>query len=663
MKKLKYSLFSLFVLFALFCVYFLTYTFVEPKAYDFMTKNMLTEKLPFDVNKNVYGHNDIILVVIDSKTNEKYRWPWKRELNCKIFEYFLKYAHPKVLVHDSVISTLDLEYPESDKKLFSTLNKFNNLAEGFIPLVQDWENKDLGEAYDKAFIKKYSVNVENKGNSTTYLYSSLMPFPQPYFDAVKNVGSVTLIPSFIDGKLSSFTKDNINRNYEYFINYKNNFIPSLAMKTYMLANNVSDIIIKNNQIILPERNIPQKTTIYQMITPIRYYKMYGYESPFNGYSHQKYSAVDIMDSYDNLESGKKPIIDAEIFNDKIVVIGANVSAGTGLNDIASTPMSAYHPGVDIQATAVDNIMHGDFIKIVPNFLNILFALLGMLFVYFTIMSHHLYKAVIYSITIMVLYLAMAAACFYYGVVINVITPPVVFAVTMILAYIHRYLIEERNKEKVKSAMGKYMSEDVMEKVIENIDNLGLGGKKANVTVLFSDIRNFTSMSEKMSAAQVSEILNEYFSEMEPIIAKYNGIINKFIGDAIMAVFGEPINDEKHPSNAVKCGIEMLNRVQEMHEKWSKENKPLIEIGIGINTGEVFVGNIGSAKRMEYTVIGDTVNLASRLESYNKIYKTKILISPSTYEASKDLIEVNKISDVEIRGKAEKIDIYEVLKLV
>ena len=212
-------------------------------------------------------------------------------------------------------------------------------------------------------------------------------------------------------------------------------------------------------------------------------------------------------------------------------------------------------------------------------------------------------------------------------------------------------------------MGKYMSEDVMKRVVMNIDNLGLGGKKAVVTVLFADIRGFTSMSETMSAQQVSEILNEYFTEMEPIITRYNGIINKFIGDAVMAIFGEPIQDKNHASNAVKCGYEMLLKVKELQKKWADEGKPKIEIGIGINTGEVFVGNIGSENRMEYTVIGDTVNLASRLESYNKIYKTKMLISSSTYEATKSILDVIKISDVEIRGKSHKMDIYEVLKVI
>ena len=131
----------------------------------------------------------------------------------------------------------------------------------------------------------------------------------------------------------------------------------------------------------------------------------------------------------------------------------------------------------------------------------------------------------------------------------------------------------------------------------------------------------------------------------------------------MAIFGEPIQDKNHAQNAVKCAYAMLQRVKELQKKWAREGKPKIEIGIGINTGEVFVGNIGSVNRMEYTVIGDTVNLASRLESYNKIYKTKLLISPSTYEEVKGFTDVIKISDVQIRGKANKMDIYEVLKVI
>ena len=655
MNKIKFAFLSIIVVFVLIFVYFLSYNFVEPGAYDYMTKHVLTERLPFDKYKQIYGSGDIILVMIDDKTVEKYRWPWKREVNCKIFNYFLEYAHPKVLVHDSIISTLDKENPESDKKFFDTLKKFDNLITGFMPNIRGWENPKAGEDYEKKFAKKYKINAVNKMTSDSYLYSSLMPFPKPYADAVKYTGSVSMLPGFINGNLASYSIDEIYRTHEYILNYKGDIYPSIAMQAFLLANGNPQITVTDSEIILPAFSVKQKKTLWQTIVPMRFCQLY------QGYSHPKISAVDIMDSYDNLHAGKKPVIAPEIFKDKIVVIGANVPAGTGLNDNKNTPVTINHPGADIQATAIDNIMHNDFLTTTPHFINILITLIGMLFVYAVIRIYNLYKSIALSLLLILCYFFIAAACFYFKIVINVITPPVMFAITMILAYIHKFVLENRSKEKVKSAMGKYMSEDVMKRVIMNIDNLGLGGKKSVVTVLFADIRGFTSMSETMSAQQVSEILNEYFTEMEPIITKYNGIINKFIGDAVMAIFGEPIQDKNHPANAVKCGYEMLLKVKELQKKWAQEGKPKIEIGIGINTGEVFVGNIGSVNRMEYTVIGDTVNLASRLESYNKIYKTKMLISSSTYEETKGIVDVIRISDVEIRGKSHKMDIYEVLK--
>lgn len=657
MNKIKFAFLSIIVALSLIFAYFVTYNFVEPKAYDYMTKHVMAENLPFDTHKQVYGSDDVILVVIDSNTVEKYRWPWKRELNCKIFEYFSEYAKPKVVVYDAILATLDGDNPESDKKFFSTLRKFNNLVVGFMPAIREWQNEAAGESYDSKFATKFKIDVDDKTAAAPELYSSLMTYPQPYFDSVKHVGSVSMLPGFINGNLASWSRDEIYRNHEYIFNYKGNFFPSIAMQTYLLANDNPELTLTDSEILVGGNKIKQKKTDYQMIVPIKFYKL------FEGYSHAKVSAVEIMDSYDNIQNGKKPIIDPAIFKDKIVVIGANVPAGTGLNDNKNTPVSVNHPGVDIQATAIDNILHNDFLKIVPNSFNILLAILGMLLVYGIITVNGLFKSIVYSISIIFAYLLASALCFYFGVVINVITPIVMFIITMIIAYVHKFVLENRSKEKVKSAMGKYMSEDVMKRVMLNIDNLGLGGKKANVTVLFADIRGFTSMSETMQAQQVSEILNEYFTEIEPIITKYNGIINKFIGDAVMAIFGEPIQDKNHPSNAVRCGYEMLLKVKELQKKWASEGKPKIEIGVGVNTGEVFVGNIGSVNRMEYTVIGDTVNLASRLESYNKVYKTKMLISSSTYAETKGIVDVMKISDVEIRGKAHRMDIYEVLKVI
>lgn len=658
MNKIKSIFFTIITIIFFYCIYFLTYNIAEHKAYDFMTKHVLIQKLPFDKFKKNYGSDDIVLVVIDAKTVEKYRWPWKRETNCKIFEYFYNYAQPKVIVHDSILVTLDKDNPYSDQKYFKTLNKLNNLIVGFMPSIQPWSDKKIGEQYDKNFLK-YSIKVEDKTSRSPLLYESMMSFPKPYLDVIKHAGSVSMLPGAINGNINKFFMDEIYRNHEYFLKYNNGIYPSLALKTFLIANNYPKTIITDKSIEFPELNykIKLNKNYYQSISPIKFYK-----NKDSIYTHTYYSAVDIMDSNDALNQGRKPILNPNLFKDKIVVIGANVPAGTGLNDNKNSPIMINHPGVDIQATAIDNIVHNDFIKIIPNWMNVLITLLGMGLVYGFIRVCNLSKSILSIITIIGSYIIISAISFYFSLIINVLTPIVMFVITTIFGYTHKFVLENRSKEKVKSAMGKYISQDVMKRVMQDIDNLGLGGKRANVTVLFSDIRGFTSMSENLSPAEVSEILNEYFTEMEPIITKYNGIINKFIGDAVMAIFGEPIQDKKHAQNAVKCAFAMLEKVKELQRKWASEGKPKIEIGVGINTGEVFVGNIGSINRMEYTVIGDTVNLASRLESYNKIYKTKLLISPTTYEEVKGIVEVIKISDVQIRGKANKMDIYEVLKV-
>jgi adenylate cyclase len=230
------------------------------------------------------------------------------------------------------------------------------------------------------------------------------------------------------------------------------------------------------------------------------------------------------------------------------------------------------------------------------------------------------------------------------------------------SFVYKFILEGKNKEKIKNAMSKYISDDIMSEIIQNIDELKLGGKRAEVTVLFADIRGFTTISEMYEPEEVSRILNNYFSEMIPIVNKYHGVLNKFIGDALLAVFGDPIPNEDHALNAVLCADEMIKKVEDLHKEWSIKGLPNLNIGIGINTGVVFVGNIGSNARMEYTVIGDAVNVASRIEAYNKIYKTKFLISETTYQKSKDCLDVIKISEVPIRGRVETINIYEILKV-
>ena len=192
-----------------------------------------------------------------------------------------------------------------------------------------------------------------------------MTFPNAYMNAVKHAGSVSMLPGAISGNINKYSIDEIYRNHEYFLKYNNGVYPSLALKTFLIAKNNPKMIITDKSLEFSELKykVNLKSNKYQSISPMRFYKLY------NGlYSHMYCSAVDIMDSYDALKMGKKPIIDPAVFKDKIVVIGANVPAGTGLNDNKNSPIAINHPGVDIQATAIDNILNNDFLKIIPQWL-------------------------------------------------------------------------------------------------------------------------------------------------------------------------------------------------------------------------------------------------------------------------------------------------------
>ncbi|NIM02961.1 HAMP domain-containing protein [bacterium] len=216
----------------------------------------------------------------------------------------------------------------------------------------------------------------------------------------------------------------------------------------------------------------------------------------------------------------------------------------------------------------------------------------------------------------------------------------------------------KDRDFIRNTFGKYVSKQVAEAILNG--RLQLGGERKRATVLISDVRNFTAMSEKLPPEEVVDFLNEYFSEMVSVVTKYEGTLDKFIGDALLAVFGAPIAHQDDARKAVFAALEMQEKLKEFNKKRAKKGKSEIRIGIAVHTGNLVAGNIGSEVRMEYTVIGDTVNLTSRLEPLNKQFGTQILISESTYSEVKDDIEVREIPDVELRGKEQKVKVYDVL---
>lgn len=645
--KLKSTKYLFFVFAFIFLIIFaLTSDFLQLKSYNIMSKLTLNNKT---------ASNDVLLVVIDDKSlHEIGRWPWKREYYLEIFDYFESYTNAKLIGYDGLVMAPDLEHPKSDKKFFNSIGKFSKLIAGVAFSYDEFEKGIDENYYDNLLKTKSDIKVIDK-RSKKYKqngpFKSFTVLQKEYFKNIKSLGSVN-VPKDSDGYI---------RKAGQLYDYKGNFFPSLAFNMYSKYTGIEEYILADKFIYGFSEKYTLKIPIENTSGVISNYISY-YKTKDGIYSHKKYSASDVINSYRAIKKGEKPILNSKDFDNKVVFVGANAQA-QALADIGRTPLSESFSGLDIQATNFDNLINNNFFKATSPLYNLLVCVFIFILIFILINTMPIVSALLSSVCIMFAYLFFAMFMYYNNIAISLILPEMLVMVGIACAYSYRYLIEGSKKEKFKKAMGKYLSREVMQNVVDNIDNIELGGKRADITVLFADIRNFTSISENMDAGSVTSILNEYFSAMVPIIEEHGGVLNKFMGDAVLAIFGEPKKNENHALVAVKCAFKMLKKVKHLQDKWIDEGKPKIEIGIGISSGEAFIGNIGSQDRLEYTVIGDTVNTASRIENYNKVYKTHFLISEETYKRVKHKVDVITINNVMIRGKASKMTIYEVIRIV
>jgi adenylate cyclase len=225
---------------------------------------------------------------------------------------------------------------------------------------------------------------------------------------------------------------------------------------------------------------------------------------------------------------------------------------------------------------------------------------------------------------------------------------------------YQYFVEDREKRKVRKLFSRYVSKDVYDELLAHPERAELGGARREMSVLFSDIRGFTNVTEQGEPEAIVGQLNEYFTKMVEVVFGYSGTVDKFVGDMVMALFGAPLDDDRHAENAVKAACGMVEQLAVLNRRWASEGRPQLDIGIGINSGEMIAGNIGSSSIMSYTVIGDNVNLGSRLESLNKEYKTRIIISDATRSRLTGSYETRPLGDVVVKGKTRPVSIHEVI---
>ncbi|MBW2250272.1 MAG: CHASE2 domain-containing protein [Deltaproteobacteria bacterium] len=362
-------------------------------------------------------------------------------------------------------------------------------------------------------------------------------------------------------------------------------------------------------------------------------------------------------SITDILSGNVPV---NILKDKIVLIGATA---VGIYDLRVTPFGSIFPGIEIHANLIDSILSEDFL-LQPKWS----AIFDVLAIFFTglilgivLPRVEVIPGLIAGSSIFLGYILFCQYLFSsHGLVLNLVYPVTVILFIYVTITAYRYFIETRQKRFIKNAFSTYLAPAVVKQLIDSPEGLNLGGEEREITAFFSDVQGFTSISEALTPNELVELLNEFLTEMTDIILKHEGTVDKFEGDAIIAFFGAPNVLQNHAERTCSACIKMQKRLAELRENWKENEKPQLKMRIGLCTGSAVVGNMGSESRMDYTMMGDTVNTAARLEGINKIYDIYTLISESTCIAAGSSIATREIDTINVVGKKEPVTIFQLL---
>jgi adenylate cyclase len=346
-----------------------------------------------------------------------------------------------------------------------------------------------------------------------------------------------------------------------------------------------------------------------------------------------------------------------IFADRIVLIGASAS---GLGDSVVTPYAPAMPGVERHASLIANILDRDFLRrdsgaVAIDAALVLFGGLGV----GLLAGLGIAAAVIGALSLIALFAVADYFAFVrLGLWLNFLFPAATIAATSAVLAGGRYAAEWRRQRFVRDAFSRYLHTDLVDELCRTRTPLRLGGEERTLTVLFADIRDFTAVAETLSAPELTALVNEFFAAMTEQVLRHRGMLDKFIGDSLMAVFGAPLPDSEHAGNACRAALDMRGALAALHARWRAAGRPCLEMRIGINTGPVVIGNMGTERRFDYTVMGDEVNVASRLEGANKELGTDILISAATVAAAGAVARPRGM--ISVKGRKQQIAVFELL---
>ncbi len=609
---------------------------------------------------------EIVIAAIDEKSLAAMgRWPWSRgvianlvrkldELGARVIAFDVFFAEPENRNVLEQIRQLENEPGagaygrlkqtlDTDGALSRAVKQSGRVVLPIVFLMSSEETRQqspIDAARADAGIQAQAIQlIKDSGDGHLDF-----PLPNPA-GVVVNLPALTANAKFTGHINYLPDSDGAVRRAPLIMRYNGLFFPSADVQTVRLYQNLPHLALRTASYGITGLEIGDRliATDESGRALIHYH---GPEKTFATYS--------VSDIY----SGN--ISPARIKN-KLVLIG---TTAIGIGDIRLTPYAAKYPGVEIRANTIQNLLEDDFIHR-PDWMSIvdgaIIAGLGI-FLVMVLPRLDMRVAIWFTFALLVAYAALAFGLFRgQHIWLNVVYPSLLTLTLFVSSTILKYFSVETEKRQIKGAFQHYVPAQVVEKIMENIDNLGLGGEKRELTVLFSDIRGFTTISEALAPEELVKLLNVYLTRMTDKVFKHNGLLDKYIGDAIMAVYGAPIAHPDHARLACRTALEMLREMHSLREEWKKSGLPDMDMGVGINTGSMVVGNMGSKNRFDYTVIGDAVNLGSRIESLNKIYGTHILLSEFTYRQVRDEFPHTREIDVtHVKGRQEIVRLYELM---
>ena len=467
------------------------------------------------------------------------------------------------------------------------------------------------------------------------------------------------------GSLSvKFDPDGVLRRVPLLVRYEDAFYPLLPLRVicdYLQVPPEKIVLVPGRHIILQDANRPEPpgSEPHDIKIPIdRHGNMIvNYIGPWGRMDH--YNFADILGASDDRDELE---IWAEELKGKIVVIS---DVSTGSTDVGPVPTDSNFPLSGVHANVIHNILNESFLRelsgrqmlLIEALLLAALFLLSLRFSSLAFSFGTVFLAVSYIIAVMV--------SFFYGqVILNIVRPLLIIGFAMIAIVVYRYIMEEREKMEslrqrdfVRHTFGRYLSSEVVEVLLDSPTGLKMSGENREVTFLVSDLRGFTALTSSLSPQQVIEIMNRYFEYMVDVIARYQGTVNEFMGDGILAFFGAPLYADDDPERAVACAIEMQNALVAVNVEQRRLKLPELAMGIGINTGEVVVGNIGSERRASYGAVGTPINAAYRIESFT--IGGQILISTTTYERIETEMTIIGTKEVKFKGLDKPVNLYDV----